>query len=106
MNIGGDSRLILEDLGTVAGLYDVTIQSGYPRNVVNERPEWYDILTLIEYARGDSLVERRRLNLVVNREPWFFVSWTGEPLDVPARGLLSRVNVCRMFHSSVRLLCP
>ena len=35
VSIGGDSRLILEDLGNVSGLYDITEQSGYPRSVVN-----------------------------------------------------------------------
>ena len=35
---------------------------------------------------------RRRWNLVVNREPSFSLnSLTGEQLDVPGRGLLSRV---------------
>ena len=33
--IGGDSRLTLEDLGRVAGLYDVSLRCDYPRNVVN-----------------------------------------------------------------------
>ena len=33
VSIGGDSRLILEDLGHVAGLYEVMVQSDYPRNV-------------------------------------------------------------------------
>ena len=37
-------------------------------------------------------MERRRRNRVVNREPpVFFLSWTGEQLDIPTRGLFSRV---------------
>ena len=32
VSIGGDSRSILEDSGSVAGLYDVTGQPDYPRN--------------------------------------------------------------------------
>ena len=47
--------------------------------------------TLVESARGEALTERRRWNLMVDREPSFFISWTGERLDLPARGLLSRV---------------
>ena len=50
-----------------------------------------DIWMLVESVRGESLVERRCLNLVVNREPSFFTTWTVDGLDVLARGLLSRV---------------
>ena len=35
MSIGGDSRLIREDLRNVVGLFDVTEQSDYPRSVVD-----------------------------------------------------------------------
>ena len=35
VSIGGDSRFMLEDLGNVAGLFDVTGQSSYPRSVFN-----------------------------------------------------------------------
>ena len=31
---GGDSRLLLEDMGKVAGSCDVTVQYDFPRNVV------------------------------------------------------------------------
>ena len=34
VGIGDNSMMILEDLGSVAGLYDVTVPSGSPRNVV------------------------------------------------------------------------
>ena len=64
MSIGGAARLLLEDLGSAAGLSEVT---------------------------GAALIESRRQNFVVNREPSFSVSWTGEKLDMPNRGLLSRV---------------
>ena len=50
-----------------------------------------DVRSLVESARGEALVERRRRNLVVDREPSFLNSWTGERLDLLARGLLSRV---------------
>ena len=45
----------------------------------------------IESAREEALVERRRRNFVVGCKPFSFNSWTGERLDLPARGLLSRV---------------
>ena len=71
-----------------------------------------DVGTLVESARDEALMERRRWNLVVDNEPSFFVSRTGERLDMLARGLLSRVlgvGVVLLyqprFHSSVRLLC-
>ena len=39
---------------------------------------------------------------MVNREPSFFISWTGERLDVPARGLLSRVmGVASRTHTAI-----
>ena len=50
-----------------------------------------DVRTLVESARGEALMERRHPNLVVNREPSLFLSWTGEQPDMPTRGLLSRV---------------
>ena len=91
----------------MAGLYDVTVQSDCPRNVVKleqimDAPSGDDIWTLVESARGESLMEPRRLNLVVNREPSFFIFWTGERLDVPARGLLSRVmSVASRSHTAL-----
>ena len=50
-----------------------------------------DVRTLVESACAEALMERRRGNLVADREPSFFTSWTGERLDMIARGLLSRV---------------
>ena len=93
---GGDSRFCLEDLGDVAGLFDVTGQSDCPRSVVNlehvmDAPSDDDVRALVESARDDALMERGRRNLVVDRELSSFISWTGERLDLPARGLLSRV---------------
>ena len=49
-----------------------------------------DIRTLVEFPRDEALIERRRWNPVVSREPPFFLSWTGEQLDMPTRGLVSR----------------
>ena len=81
VSIGGASRLIWEDLGKVAGLYDVTVQSDCPRNVVNfeqimDAPNDGAIRTRVESARGESLMDGRRLNLVINRDPSFLMSWT------------------------------
>ena len=42
-------------------------------------------------SRGEALTERRRRNLAVDQERLFVFSWTSEGLNVPARGLLSRV---------------
>ena len=52
MGIGGDSRLGVEDLDIVAGLFGVTLQSGYTRNVVKlghlmDAPCYDDIRILI-----------------------------------------------------------
>ena len=49
---GGDSRLILEDLGSAAGLHDVTGLSDYPRSVVNlehigDAPSGEDVRTFV-----------------------------------------------------------
>ena len=71
--IGGDSSLILEELGNVAGLSDVTGQPDYLRNVVNQEQMMdaqsdEDVQTLVESARDDALMERGRQNLVVDRE--------------------------------------
>ena len=64
VSIGGRSRFILQDLGNVAGLFDVTGQSDYPRSVVNleqimdaRRNE--DVRSLVESAREEALMERR-----------------------------------------------
>ena len=85
---GGGSKFLLEDLGNVAGLFDVTGQSDYPRSVVNldqimDALSNEDVRTLVESERDEALMERRRRNLMVG--------WTGERLDLLARGLLSRV---------------
>ena len=87
--------MILEELGNVAGLSDVTGQPDYLRNVANQEqimvaPSDEDVQTLVESAREDALMERRRRNLVVDREPSSFISRTGERLVIPARRLLSR----------------
>ena len=63
--IGGDSSLILEELGNVAGLSDLTGQPDYLRNVENQE------------QMMEALMERRRHNLVVDREPSSFISRTG-----------------------------
>ena len=80
-----------------------------------DAPSNDDVRTLVESARDEALMERRRQNLLVDRETSLFVSWTCERLDLPARGLLSRgvshhgvvplSNLLRL-HSNVRLLCP
>ena len=52
---------------------------------------------------------------VVDREPSSFISWTGERLDMPGHGLLSRVGITSRSRTAlppaeasldVRLLCP
>ena len=53
-----------------------------------DAPSPDDIWILVEYTRGESLMERRCLNLVVNRELSLFTSWNGERFNVPACGLL------------------
>ena len=112
MSIGGDSRLMLEGLGSVAGLYDVTGQSDYPRNVVNleqimDALRNEDVRTLVESARGEALMERRRQKLVVIREPpFFFLSWTGEQLERVSQLAVILLSHPLRFRSGVRLLCP
>ena len=74
-------------LGSAAGLHDVTGLDDHPRSVVNSEqfmdvPSDEDVLTLVESARGEALMERRRRNLVVSREPSFFLSWAGSPTPV------------------------
>ena len=56
-----------------------------------DAPCYDDIWMLVESARGESLIARRCLNMVINREPSLFIFWNGKRLDVPARGLLSRL---------------
>ena len=57
-----------------------------------DAPSDEDVLTLVQFARGEGLVERRRRNLVVSREPSFSLSWIGENnWTLATRGLLSRV---------------
>ena len=61
---------------------------------IMDAPCYDDIWMLVESARGESLMVRRCLTLVgqiVNHHCSFF--WNGERLDVPARGLVSRVMV-------------
>ena len=100
-------------LGIVVGLYDVTGDSDYPRNVVNleqimDAPSDEDVRTLVESARDEALMERPRRNLVVNCEPSFFFpglvnNWTC-PRWVPQFGVVPLSHLLR-FRSSVRLLC-
>ena len=60
MRVGGESRLILEELGSAAALYDVSALADYPRNVVNleqfaDAPSDEDVRTLEESGRGEAL---------------------------------------------------
>ena len=76
VSIGGDSTLVLEGLGKVVGLYDVTVQSD-PETPSNWNRSWMPRVMMISWhwsnsAGGESLMQRRRLNLVVNREPFVF----------------------------------
>ena len=57
MIIGGDSRLTLEDLGRVAGLYDVTSQPDYLQTMDAPCPDC--VWMLVGSARGESLMVRR-----------------------------------------------
>ena len=71
VSIGEKSRLNLKHLGNIAGLYDVTGQSGYQRNVVDldqimDATRGGGIWTLVESARDETLNEHRRWNPVVN----------------------------------------
>ena len=97
VSIGGGFSAHSGVLGNVAGMFDVTGQSDYPRGVVHleqimDAPSNEDVRFLIVSAREVALVKRRCRNIVVDREPSSFDSWTGERFDLPARGLLSRVK--------------
>ena len=60
-----------------------------------------DKRTLVESARDEALIEIRRRNLEVNCEPWVSNSWSGERLDVPVLGLLTRVmGVASWSHTT------
>ena len=77
MSIGNDSRFILKDVGRVAGLFDVTGRSDYPRSVAyleqtTNAPSGEDARTLVGSACDEALMERRLRNLVVDRELSFF----------------------------------
>ena len=56
--------------------------SDYPRSVF-DAPSDEDVRTLVESARDQTLMERRRQNLVLDRELSFFTSWTRERLAFP-----------------------
>ena len=95
VSIRGGSRFILEDLGSAVGLFDVTEQSDNSRSVVNlqqimSAPSQEDVRSLVEAARDEALMDvvAGILWSIVNFR--FFISWTGERLDLPPRGLLSR----------------
>ena len=94
-SIGGDSCMILKDLGDVAGLLDVTGQLDCPRSVIDLEqimgaPSDEDVQALVASASDETLVERRRRNFAADRDPPSFLSWTGWRLDLLASGLLSR----------------
>ena len=66
-----------------------------PRGVVHleqilDVPSEEDVRSWIVSAREEAL-ELRRWSPVVDREPSSSNSWSSERLDLPARGLLSRV---------------
>ena len=72
VSIGGGSSLILEDFGQCC-VCDVTGLADCPRRVINleqlmDAPSDEDVRTLVGSSRGEALMERRRRNLVVNRE--------------------------------------
>ena len=83
----------------MVGSFDVTGQSDSPRQrlfnweQIMDAPSGEDERSLIVSAREEALVERRRQNTVVDREPSSFISWTGERLGLPAHGLLSRMSI-------------
>ena len=94
VSIGAKSRMILRDWSTVAGLYDVTGRLSVRETVVNlqqimDAPSDDDFRTVVESARDDDLIERRRWNPVVHCESSVTVSRLGERRDVPVLGLLS-----------------
>ena len=120
MIIGGHSRLILEDLGKVDGLHGFTVHSDYPRNVVKSEqimgaPSDDDIRTLVESARCEALMESRRLDLVVNREPSFsFPGLVNDStclrVDCCHESWVSHLGVILLshllrFHSSLSAIC-
>ena len=80
----------MQDWGNAAGWYDVIGQFNRPRIVVH-LCQIKVIRTLVESVCVETLLDRRRRNVVVSRDPSFSVSWTGERLDVTVRVLLSRV---------------
>ena len=90
MSIGGDSGLIVKDVGNAGGWCDVTGQANRPRTVVNLE-QIKVIRPLVESVCVEAVLDRRRRNLVVSRDPSFSSSWIGERLDVIVRVLLSRV---------------
>ena len=94
VGIGDNSRLICEDLGSVAGLYEVAGQSGYSLNVFNleqimDAPSDDDIRTLVESSRDETLNDVAR------------VLWSIMNLRFPFRGLANdltclRLNCCHV----------
>ena len=82
--------MTFEELDRTAVLYDVTSLGDCTRCVVNMEQFMgalgdEDVRALVESAREGALVERRRRDLAVDREPALFLAWTC------ARGLISRV---------------
>ena len=65
-HLEGSSRLTLEEFGSGAALYDITVLADYPRNVVNleqfvDAPSDGDVRALVGSCREETLMERRRL---------------------------------------------
>ena len=110
---GGDSCVILKDLGDVADLLDVTGQLDCPQSVIDLEqimgaPSDEDVQALVASASDEALVERRRRNLAADRDPPSFLSWRVDCSREPwtsHHGVELLSHLLRS-HSNVRLLCP
>ena len=97
MSIGGDFVVYVGGFGQCGwsvrchGTVSLSTKRRFYVEQIIDAPSNVDVRSLVVSAREKALMKRRRWNFVVNREPSFFISWTGERLDPPARGLLSRV---------------
>ena len=90
----------LEDLGNVAGLFDVVGQSNYPRSVVDlepitDAPSDGDVRILVEFARAEALMYDSTCLRVD----------CSNGSRVTHHGVVLLSNLPR-FHLIVRLLCP
>ena len=109
------SRLILEDMGSIAGLSEVTAQPGSSLNVVNleqimHSPSDEDIRTLVESSCDETMIERRRRNLVSTVNlcfpfPGLANDSTCLRLNCCHVSRVSHLGVVPKFHSGVMLLC-